>query len=78
MLIGACEDILIYFSKVYKLFHLYNIYTVLIVTSIVGIFLCIVEWRSIREKADKKTHNELRKIEQVAGRYWINKSCQLL
>ncbi|MGP1514839.1 MAG: phage holin family protein [Bacteroidales bacterium] len=68
MLIGACVDILIHFSKVYKLFHLDNIYGVPIVTCTVGIFLCIVEWRSIREKADEKTRDELQKIEQVASK----------
>ncbi|MBR1908278.1 hypothetical protein IJ818_05020, partial [bacterium] len=45
-----------------------NIYGVPIVTCIVGVFLCIVEWRSIREKADEKTRNELEKIEQVASK----------
>ena len=68
MLIGACVDILIHFSNVYKLFHLDNIYGVPIVTCIVGIFLCIVEWRSIRERADEKTRDELQKIEQVVGK----------
>lgn len=68
MLIGACVDILIHFSNIYKLFHLDNIYGVPIVMCIVGVFLCIVEWRSIREKADEKTRNELEKIEQVASK----------
>ncbi|MBR1769950.1 MAG: phage holin family protein [Bacteroidales bacterium] len=72
MMIAACMDILIHFSNIYKLLKLEAIYGVPVVTCIVGLFLCIVEYRSIREKADEKTRNELQKVEEIAQKV-INK-----
>ncbi len=59
MLIAACVDTLIYFSKVFELVGLHLIVGIPIVTCFVGIFLLVVEWISIRENADIKTRKEM-------------------
>lgn len=37
-----------------------------IVTCMVGIFLLVVEWLSVREKADEKTKTEFSRVEKLA------------
>lgn len=55
MLIAAMVDLMIHFAKFYALVHLNLLTSVPVVTLIVGIFLLIVEFLSVREKADEKT-----------------------
>lgn len=59
MLIAAGVDLLMHLSRLVDLFGLDAIYGVPVVTCLVGVFLLVVEFISIREKADKKTKKEL-------------------
>ena len=58
MLIAFGVDLLIYFSRLFELFHLNVITGVPVVTCLIGIFLLVVEFMSIREKSDKKTKKD--------------------
>lgn len=58
MLIAFGVDLFIYFSRIFELFRLTVIDGVPLVTCLVGIYLLIVEFLSIREKADKKTKKD--------------------
>ncbi len=59
MLIAAGVDLLMHLSKLVDLFGLDAIHGVPVITCLVGVFLLVVEFVSIREKADKKTKKEL-------------------
>lgn len=59
MLIAAGVDLLMHLSKIPELFGLHTIEGVPVVTCLVGVFLLVVEFISIREKADKKTKKEM-------------------
>ena len=52
-------DMLIHFSKLPQLFGLDVIYGVPVVTCLVGVFLLVVEFLSVREKADQKTKKQM-------------------
>lgn len=52
-------DMLIRFSKLPQLFGLDVIYGVPVVTCLVGVFLLVVEFLSVREKADQKTKKQM-------------------
>lgn len=58
MLVATCVDTLIHLANIYTLFHLNGLLGVPIITCFVGIFLCCVEFLSIREKADDKQRKE--------------------
>ena len=58
MLIAFGVDLLIYFSRLFELFSLRSINGVPVVTCLVGIFLLVVEFMSIRERSDKKTKKD--------------------
>lgn len=58
MMIAFGVDMLIYFSRLFELFHLSTIVGIPIVSCLVGIFLLVVEFLSIREKSDKKTKKD--------------------
>lgn len=58
MLVATCVDTLIHMANIYTLFHLDGLLGVPIITCCVGIFLCCVEFLSIREKADDKQRKE--------------------
>lgn len=59
MLIAAGVDLLMHLSRLFDLFGLDAIHGVPVITCLVGVFLLVVEFVSIREKADKKTKKEL-------------------
>lgn len=59
MLIAAGVDLLIHLSKLMYLFGLNVIAGVPVITCIVGVFLLVVEFISIRENADKKVKHEM-------------------
>lgn len=59
MLIAAGVDLLMHMSQLAQLFGLEAIYGIPVITCLVGVFLLIVEFISIREKADKKTKKEM-------------------
>lgn len=67
MMVAACIDILMHFAHFFALVGLSALDNVAVVTIMIGIFLCIVELLSIREKADKKTHARMRKVEKAAA-----------
>ena len=58
MMIAFGIDLFIHFSKLLELFNLHAIIGVPVVTCLIGIFLLVVEFMSIREKADKKTKKD--------------------
>jgi hypothetical protein len=59
MLIAAGVDIMILYCKMYELFHINILVGIPVITGLVGIFLCVVEFISVREKADKKIKREM-------------------
>lgn len=58
MMIAFGVDLLIYFSRIFELFYLTPIVGIPVVTCLIGIFLLVVEFMSIREKSDKKTKKD--------------------
>lgn len=72
MLIACGVDVLMHFCKLLKVLHLDVIYGIPIVTCLLGIFLLIVEFISVREKADDKTKTEISRVEQLAAKM-VNK-----
>ena len=66
MLIAAGIDLLISLCNVMALVHLEILEGIPIVTCMVGIFLLVVEWLSVREKADEKTKTEFSRVEKLA------------
>ena len=65
MLIAAGVDILMHMSKVISLFGLNSIYGVPFITCLVGVFLLVVEFISIREKADHKTKKKMNEAAEL-------------
>lgn len=59
MLIAGGVDVLMHSSHLYDLFCLHAIKGVPVITCLVGAFLCVVEFMSVREKADVKMKKEL-------------------
>lgn len=55
LLIAAMVDILIEYSQFYALFHIDLLSSTPIICILVGIFLLVVEFISVRESADAKT-----------------------
>ena len=66
MMVAACIDILMHFARFFSLVGLQALESISVVTIMIGIFLCIVELLSIREKADSKTHAQFKKVEEAA------------
>lgn len=56
--IASMVDILIHLSRFYAILHLDILTSVPIVSILVGIFLLVVEFLSVREKADEKTKRQ--------------------
>lgn len=67
MLIAAGVDVLMHASHLYDLLHLDAIRGVPFVTCLVGVFLCIVEFMSVRETADTKTKKEWTDTARLIG-----------
>lgn len=74
MLIAAGVDLLMHLSRLMHLFGLEAIYGVPVVTCLVGVFLLIVEFVSIREKADKKTQKDVSDAAELLGKLLSNDS----
>lgn len=68
MLIAAGVDLLIHFSHLLQLFHLDLIYGIPVITCLLGIFLLLVEFLSVREKADEKTKTEIARAADAASK----------
>ena len=67
MLIAGGVDVLMHTSHLYELFHLEAISGVPFITCLVGAFLCIVEFLSVRESADVKTQKEMSDTARMLG-----------
>ena len=65
MLIAAGIDLLIHLSHLLQLFPLKAIEGVPVITLVVGIYLLIVEALSVREKADQKVRDDIRKAKEL-------------
>lgn len=59
MVIAMCFDILIHMSRLPQLFGLEVIVGIPVIMCLVGAFLCVVEFISVREKADQKTRKQM-------------------
>ena len=59
MLIAAGVDLLMHMSHLVQLFGLDVIFGIPVITCLVGVFLLVVEFISIREKADAKTKKQM-------------------
>lgn len=67
MLIAGCVDLLIHMSQLLCLFGLDAINGVPVITCLVGVFLSVVEFISIREKADQKTKKQMMDAAKLLG-----------
>ena len=74
MMIAFGVDMLIYFSKLLELFHLTPIVGIPVVSCMVGIFLLVVEFISIREKSDKKTKKDFSEAGEIITRLLESKT----
>ena len=66
LLISAGADLLIHFSKIFLWFGWDMIYGLPLITIALGIFWCVVEFLSVREKADEKMHSTISRAEKLA------------
>ena len=73
MLIAFGVDLLINFSRLFELFGLTIITGVPVVTCLIGIFLLVVEFLSIREKADKKTKKDFSEAGELLTKLFESK-----
>lgn len=67
MLIAAGIDLLMHASHLYQLFNIEAIYGIPVLTCLLGVFLLVVEFFSVREKADKKTRTEMSRVAKLAS-----------
>ena len=74
MMIAAGVDMLIYVSRLFELFHLTPIVGIPVVTCLIGIFLLVVEFLSIREKSDKKTKKDFSEAGEIITRLLESKT----
>ena len=66
ILIASGIDLLVHFSKLYLWFGWQMVYNLPLVTIMLGVFWCFVEFLSVKEKADEKTHSDIAKAERMA------------
>lgn len=69
IIVSGCIDMLMHFARLFLLIGVEVLENVPVVALLVGIFLCVVELLSIREKADEKTHKTMKKVEDMAGHF---------
>lgn len=74
MMIAAGVDLLIHLSRLMDLFGLDVLIGVPVVTCLVGVFLLVVEFISIREKADKKTRKDMEAAAELLSRVLTNEN----
>lgn len=67
ILIASGVDVMIHMARVSQWFGWEIIYNIPLITIILGIFWCVVEFLSVREKADEKTHSDIAKAEKMAA-----------
>lgn len=66
LLIATLIDLMIHFAKLYMWFGWDIVYGLPLITLAVAIFWCVVEFLSVREKADEKVHSEIARAERLA------------
>lgn len=66
ILIASGIDLLVHFSKLYLWFGWEMVFNLPLVTIMLGVFWCFVEFLSVKEKADEKTHSDIAKAERMA------------
>ena len=74
MIIALGVDMLIHMSQLLHLFGLKAIYGVPVVTCLVGVFLLVVEFISVREKYDAKTKKEMQEAANFISKIVENDS----
>lgn len=67
ILIASMVDLMIHMGKMYLIFGWDMAWGVPFVTILMGIFWCVVEFLSVREKADEKIHSDISKAEKLAA-----------
>ena len=65
--IASLMDVLIHLGKVFLLLGWETAWGVPFATLALGIFWCVVEFLSVREKADEKIHSDISKAERLAA-----------
>ena len=66
LLISAGVDLLIHFSKIFLWFGWDMVFGLPLITIALGVFWCVVEFLSVREKADEKMHSTISRAEKLA------------
>ena len=67
MMIATCVDLLLHISRLWYVLGVSLFEEVPVVSCLVGIFLLIVEFLSVREKADQKTKNKMNEAASLLG-----------
>lgn len=67
ILIASMVDLMIHMGKLYHILGWEIAWGVPFVTICMGIFWCVVEFLSVREKADEKIHSDISKAEKLAA-----------
>jgi len=65
IIVASCMDILFSFIKLWQIIGLDVLDSVPVISSVIGIYLCFVEFMSIREKADEKEKRRFRKADDA-------------
>ena len=67
IMIASMVDLMIHMGKMYLIFGWDMAWGIPFVTIMMGIFWCVVEYLSVREKADEKIHSDISKAEKLAA-----------
>ena len=65
LLIAVCIDVMLHLTHMMELMGVALLHYVPLVTVVLGVFWCVVEVMSIREKSDEKTRRKIREAEEV-------------
>lgn len=68
LMIAAMADIFVHFCKFYPLIGLNLLTGVPVVSLLVGLFLLVVEFMSVREKADQKTKKQQERVAELLAK----------
>ena len=67
IMIASMVDLMIHMGKLYLILGWEMAWGIPFVTLVMGIFWCVVEFLSVREKADEKIHSDISKAERLAA-----------